>query len=80
MSLFQVLDHAIPPEEKSSPRTKVNVILTLVGTGFLALMWVLVTEYIRERRRRSSHFDAQWQQLTQALVPRFLSKKAHQGG
>lgn len=78
MSLFQVLDHAIPPEEKSSPRTKVNVILTLVGTGFLALMWVLVTEYIKERRRRSSHFDAQWQQLKQALLPRFLSKKPHQ--
>jgi len=79
MSLFQVLDHAIPPEEKSSPRTKVNVILTLVGTGFLALMWVLVTEYIKERRRRSSHFNAQWQQLGQALLPRFLSKKARQG-
>lgn len=75
MSLFQVLDHAIAPEEKSSPRTKVNVILAVIASGFLALMWVLVTEYIRERRKRSAHFNEQWQLLIEGVLPKFLSKR-----
>ncbi|MEM7081903.1 MAG: Wzz/FepE/Etk N-terminal domain-containing protein [Pseudomonadota bacterium] len=69
MSLFQVLDHAIPPHDKSAPRTAVNAILATLGTGFVCLMWVLVSDYIRQRRDASVAFDAQWQELLAQLIP-----------
>lgn len=67
MSLFQVLDDAIPPYDKSKPRTKVNAILAFVGTGFLCLFWVLAGAYTRQRRTESSKFESQWRELIDVI-------------
>ncbi|MEM7705883.1 MAG: Wzz/FepE/Etk N-terminal domain-containing protein [Pseudomonadota bacterium] len=68
MSLFQVLDWAIAPEDKSKPRTSVAAILTLLGTGSGCLFWVLASAYVMERRRQSERFEDQWQELLATLL------------
>jgi uncharacterized protein involved in exopolysaccharide biosynthesis len=69
MSLFQVLDRAIPPHDKSKPRTGVNAILALLGSGFACLLWVLASAYVEQRRAASSIFDQQWLELERLLLP-----------
>jgi len=68
MSLFQVLDWAIPPDDKSKPRTRVNAILALIGSGFLCLFWILLSAYVEQRRTQSRRFDQQWDELVQTLT------------
>ena len=67
ISLFQVLDWAIPPHDKSKPRTRVNAILAGLGSGFACLLWVLAGAYVEQRRDESPEFDQQWQELKAAL-------------
>ncbi|MBT8147152.1 MAG: hypothetical protein KJN90_09880 [Gammaproteobacteria bacterium] len=77
MSLFQVLDWAVPPHDKSKPRTRVNAILALLGSGLVCLLWVLASAYVSQRREQSSEFNEQWQELVatlMALVPLVGSK------
>jgi len=68
MSLFQVLDRAVPPEFKSKPRTAVNMILAALGAGIACSVWVLATAYIAQRRARSSEFERHWQELVRAIL------------
>jgi uncharacterized protein involved in exopolysaccharide biosynthesis len=70
MSLFQVLDQAIPPHDKSKPRTRVNAILAALGSGFVSLLWVLAGAYVAQRRADSPQFERQWAELMAALWPR----------
>lgn len=70
LSLFQVLDRAVPAQRKSRPRTTINVILTAVGSGTLSLIIALALEYVARRRRVSASFDAHWQLLISTLLPR----------
>lgn len=72
MSLFQVLDRAIPPHDKSGPRTRVNAILAGLGSGFACLLWVLVCAYVDQRRGASPEFDRQWTELRALLRPSAL--------
>ncbi len=72
MSLFQVLDLAVPPSVKAKPRTTVNMILTATGTEILTMIAVLVEAYIAERRNRSPEFTAQWRELRALLSIRTL--------
>lgn len=67
ISLFQVLDHAIAPHDKSRPRTRVNAILAGVGSGFACLVWVLAGAYVAERRRECAEFERDWRELLAAL-------------
>ncbi|MEO1574295.1 MAG: Wzz/FepE/Etk N-terminal domain-containing protein [Pseudomonadota bacterium] len=76
MSLFQVLDEAIPPEDKSKPRTKVNAILAVVASGFLCLLWVLAGAYIRQRMSRSSAFSSQFMELRDVLMRQLLFRRS----
>lgn len=76
MSLFQVLDEAIPPEDKSKPRTKVNAILAVVASGFLCLLYVLACAYIRQRMSRSSAFSSQFMELRDVLARQLLFRRA----
>ncbi|NNF15269.1 MAG: hypothetical protein HKN70_00915 [Gammaproteobacteria bacterium] len=77
MSLFQVLDRAIAPHDKSKPRTRVNALLALIGSGFACLLWVLVSAYVQQRRARSQRFDQQWRELisTVTRLPYHAEKK-----
>ena len=68
MSLFQVLDYAVPPEFKSKPRTAVNVLLSTIGSGIACLLWVLASAYVGQRRERSPEFDRQWRQLLDLIL------------
>ncbi len=63
MSLFQVLDWAIAPDDKSKPRTRIAAILAMLGSGFACLFWVLASAYVAERRKQSSDFERQWREL-----------------
>jgi hypothetical protein len=77
MSLFQVLDWATPPHDKSKPRTRVNAILAGIGTGFLCLFWVLVCAYVEQRQAQSAQFEQQWRELVSTLAnaaPFFTSR------
>lgn len=69
LSLFQVLDWAVPPHDKSKPRTKVNAILAALGTGFICLIWVLLQAHVEQRRASCKVFNQQWLELTNALFP-----------
>ena len=77
MSLFQLLDQAVPPEFKSKPRTAVNMILAAIGTGLFCLLWVLGTAYIDQRRRQSRLFEHQWRSLASTLREAFSLKGAN---
>lgn len=68
MSLFQVLDWATPPQDKSKPRTRVNAILAVLGSGFSCLLWVLASAYVSQRREQSDNFDQQWKELISSFV------------
>ena len=69
ISLFQVLDRAIPPHDKSKPRSRVNAILAGVGSGFACLLWVLAGAYVAQRRAECAEFEQQWQELVTAIKP-----------
>ncbi len=69
MSLFQVLDRAIPPHDKSRPRTGVNAVLSSLGSGFACLLWVLSADYVRQRRARCATFNRQWLELQHTVLP-----------
>lgn len=68
MSLFQVLDRAIPPHDKSKPRTRVNAILAGFGSGFACLLWVLGAAHVTQRRNDCAEFDRHWQELMATLT------------
>ena len=76
MSLFQVLDRAIPPHDKSKPRTRVAAILTGLATGFACLLWVLAVAYVEQRRGESANFDRQWRELVTAVLPGPVARRA----
>jgi uncharacterized protein involved in exopolysaccharide biosynthesis len=69
ISLFQVLDRAIPPHDKSKPRTRVNAILAGLGSGFACLLWVLAGAYVSQRRAGCTEFELQWQELMSLIKP-----------
>ena len=66
-SLFLILERAIPPHDKSKPRTRVNAILAGLGSGFACLLWVLTGAYIAQRRRDCAEFEYRWQELKSEL-------------
>lgn len=67
MSLFQVLDVAVPPRYKSGPKTTLNTLLTAIGVGLLCVFWILLTSYIGQRKEANPKFAAQWSELTRTL-------------
>ncbi len=71
MSLFQVLDWAIAPDDKSKPRTRIAAILAILGTGFVCLFWVLASAYVAERRRHSAEFERHWRELIKTIFGLF---------
>ena len=68
LSLFQVLDHAIAPQDKSKPRTALAAILTFLGVGIVCLFWVLLQAYIGQRKTQSDLFEEQWSELKSLLM------------
>ena len=66
-SLFLILERAIPPHDKSKPRTRVNAILAGLGSGFACLLWVLTGACIAQRRRDCAEFEYRWQELKSEL-------------
>lgn len=76
LSLFQVLDRAVAPSKKSKPRTTVNVMVAAIGSGFFCLQLALVIELVARRRHANAAFEAGWQALVQAWLPRWLRWRA----
>ena len=73
-SLFQVLDIAITPQNKSRPRIKVNVILSGVGSTMLTIMFIWAQAYIRQRKLASPLFEEQFKILKNELFFNSLKK------
>ena len=73
-SLFQVLDIAISPQNKSRPRIKVNVILSGVGATMLTIMFIWARAYVRQRRNASSKFADQFVILKNELFKNPLKR------
>ena len=65
-SVIQVLDKAVVPEQKSKPKRSTTVLLAAVAAGFLAILWVFITEAI-ERAKKESETAAQLNKLKQNL-------------
>ncbi len=73
-SLFQILDIAISPQNKSRPRIKVNVILSGVGSTMLTIMFIWARAYVRQRRTASSKFADQFVILKNELFKNPLKR------
>jgi hypothetical protein len=67
-SLFQVLDVAVPPLDNSRPRVKLNLIIFGLGSTMLAVFFVWVRAYVRQRRSTSDYFASQWLILKAELL------------
>jgi len=76
ISLFQVLDRAIPPHDKSKPRTRVAVVLSGLGSGLICLLWVLAAAHVSQRRAECAEFERHWQELVAAVDPFGVSQAA----
>lgn len=74
-SLFQVLDIAISPQNKSRPRIKVNVILSAVGSTMLTIMFVWARAYVRQRKSSSTQFAEQFLILKNELFKNPINRK-----
>lgn len=65
-SIIQVLDKAIPPDHKSRPKRVSIVIMTFLGTAFLAILWA----FIKEASARAKEDPVQAERLT--LLRKYL--------
>jgi uncharacterized protein involved in exopolysaccharide biosynthesis len=64
--LIQVLDRAVKPEKKSSPKRALITILTALVAGFAAVSWAMIVE-IKKRKLRSPESAARWALLMSSL-------------
>ncbi len=65
-SVIQVLDKAVVPEQKSKPKRSTTVLLAAVATGFLAILWVFISEAINNAKK-DEESSAQLNKLKQNL-------------
>lgn len=65
-SIIQVLDRAVQPERKSSPKRALIVMLTTVITAFAVACWIIIVNQQR-RQLRIPAKAAQWAQLRSYL-------------
>ena len=65
-SLIQVLDKAIPPEQKSKPKRSMMVLLSAVATGFLTILYVFIKEAL-QNAKKDTETEAQLKTLKQTL-------------
>jgi tyrosine-protein kinase Etk/Wzc len=50
-SVIQVLDKAVPPEQKSKPKRSMMVLLAALATGFIATLWAFITEALQNAKK-----------------------------
>ena len=48
---FKVLDHPLVPEIRSSPKRTLICLVTMIGSAFLAVFFVLLIEFLRNQRK-----------------------------
>ncbi len=69
--LLTVIDQAVPPARKSSPRLVLNVVAAVLLIGALAALGALLQTYARRNRRRDRanyhEFTARWRQTKAEL-------------
>jgi len=65
-SVIQVLDKAVPPEQKSKPKRSMTVLIAAVAAGFLAILWAFITEAL-QNAKKDSESQAQLQALKKHL-------------
>jgi uncharacterized protein involved in exopolysaccharide biosynthesis len=59
--VITVIDRAVPPVRKSSPKRKLNVILAFIIGGVLSVVWAFGQEFVERARERE---QAEVQELT----------------
>jgi tyrosine-protein kinase Etk/Wzc len=50
-SVIQVLDKAVPPEQKSKPKRSMIVLISALATGFIATLWAFITEALQNAKK-----------------------------
>jgi uncharacterized protein involved in exopolysaccharide biosynthesis len=56
-SLIQVLDKAIPPEKRSSPKRTQMVLIASFAAGFVAVIWAFITEALEKAKEDKEQED-----------------------
>jgi len=65
-SVIQVLDKAIPPEQKSKPKRSMMVLLATLATGFLTILYAFIKEALKNAQN-DTQTKSQLQTLRQTL-------------
>jgi uncharacterized protein involved in exopolysaccharide biosynthesis len=63
-SSIQILDLAVPPDRKSKPRRSLIVLLVTLCSGFLAMIYIFIVEYLS---RLNEDDRERWQAIRKAL-------------
>ena len=65
--LVTVIDRAVPPEDRSSPKRKLNVVLAFLAAGILGTFAALGGEFVQRARSKEeqgvAEFNSQWEAI-----------------
>jgi len=65
-SVIQVLDKAIPPEQKSKPKRSLMVLISALATGFLTILYAFIKEAL-QNAKKDTETEAQLKTLKKTL-------------
>ena len=65
-SVIQVLDKAIPPEQKSKPKRSLMVLISALATGFLTILYAFIKEAL-QNAKKDTETEAQLTTLKKTL-------------
>jgi len=81
--VITVIDRAVPPQEKSSPKRKLNVILAFLLGGVLGVFGAFGREFVERARERDEEeyeeFTSRWAAI-KAELRGLLRRKGAAGG
>ena len=81
--VITVIDRAVPPQEKSSPKRKLNVILAFMAGGVLGLFFAFGSEFVERARERNreeyAELTSRWQTIRSELSSLFRRRRRDRG-
>ena len=81
--VITVIDRAVPPEDRSSPKRKLNVILAFIAASVFGMFAALGGEFVHRARDREERgvveFNTHWEAIRSelgAVLGRFRQKRS----